>query len=162
LSEQENLKPFYEIDGDHVRVPDWSGTGYRLPTEAEWEYACRAGSKTRYGFGDDGKELAAYAWFAESLEKSTHAVGQKRPNAWGLYDMHGNVWEWCWDWYDTDYYKQKLAIDPTGPSSGTVRVQRGGSCSNSFPADLRAANRNWDGPANRGGFVGMRLARTYP
>jgi formylglycine-generating enzyme required for sulfatase activity/serine/threonine protein kinase len=160
LSERESLRPFFEIDGDKVRVPDWSGTGYRLPTEAEWEYACRAGSTTRYGFGDDERELSKYAWFGEALEKGTHAVGQKQPNAWGLYDMHGNVWEWCWDWYDEGYYKQMLNVNPTGPSKGTARVLRGGSFFG-LPAALRSAYRYWDRPAYRNGFNGFRLSRAY-
>jgi formylglycine-generating enzyme required for sulfatase activity len=160
LSEREGLKPFYEIDADNVQVPDWNGTGYRLPTEAEWEYACRAGSTTRYGFGDDQGELSKYAWFGKDLEKGTHAVGQKQPNAFGLYDMHGNVWEWCWDWYNAEYYKQMLNINPTGPPTGTDRVLRGGSFRN-LPANLRSAFRTGIQPALRIDITGFRLARTF-
>jgi formylglycine-generating enzyme required for sulfatase activity/tRNA A-37 threonylcarbamoyl transferase component Bud32 len=140
LSERESLRPFYQIDGDDVQVPDWTGPGYRLPTEAEWEYACRAGSTTRYGFGDDERELSKYAWLGGAFEKGTHAAGQKQPNAFGLYDMHGNVWEWCWDWYDAEHYKQMLNINLAGPSWGTVRVLRGGSFDNNS-ANLRLADR---------------------
>jgi formylglycine-generating enzyme required for sulfatase activity len=123
------------------------GPGYRLPTEAEWEYACRAKSTTKYCFGDSVKELSDYAWYAKShkycctdpVEKlspytwwhkddpdGTQAVGQKKPNRFGLYDMHGNVWEWCADWYDDDYYANSPQDDPTGPATGWLRVFRGG------------------------------------
>ncbi len=105
-----------------------TGKDYRLPTEAEWEYACRAGSTGRYCFGDDVKSLGDYAWYRENSDGKTHPVGRKKPNAWDLYDMHGNVLEWCQDWYDENYYKQSPRENPQGPSSGTYRVARGGSC----------------------------------
>jgi formylglycine-generating enzyme required for sulfatase activity len=107
------------------------GKHVRLPTEAEWEYACRAGSTTAYCFGDDVGKLGEYAWYwanaAEVGEEYPHRVAQKKPNAWGLYDMHGNVCEWCEDWYGEDYYKNSPAADPKGPATGYERVQRGGS-----------------------------------
>ena len=106
-----------------------SGVTFALPTEAEWVYACRAGSTSRFGFGDGQTDLAQYAWFEGNAGGETHPVGQKKPNAWGLYDMHGNVWEWCADWYDGDYYKKSPAVDPTGPTAVTSRVLRGGSWS---------------------------------
>jgi len=110
-----------------------TGVTVRLPTEAEWEYACRAGSRTRFSHGDDpdSLELGDYAWDnknpSDRDEKYAHAVGQKKPNLWGLHDMHGNVYEWCGDWYGKDYYGQSPANDPRGPGSGTYRVLRGGS-----------------------------------
>jgi len=107
------------------------GNRYRLPTEAEWEYACRAGTETRWSFGDDEKELGDYAWYDENAtdigEEYAHQVGLKKANAFGLYDMHGNVWEWCSDYYGADYYKQSPEKNPLGPTSGSSRVLRGGS-----------------------------------
>lgn len=117
------------------------GSGFRLPTEAEWEYACRAGSETRFYYGDDPNysQLDQYAWYNSNSGKSTQAVGQKKPNAFGLYDMHGNVWEWCADWY-ADSLINTTSVDPTGPTSGETRVLRGGSWY-SDAALCRSANR---------------------
>jgi formylglycine-generating enzyme required for sulfatase activity len=130
---------------------------YCLPTEAQWEYACRAGSTTQYCFGDDEKMLNDYAWYDKNSGGKTHPVKQKKPNAWGLYDMHGNVWEWCEDWYGD--YPNEPVTDPTGPASGGNRVVRGGSWS-SYPRDLRSADRYRYSPGNRNDNVGFRLLRT--
>ena len=135
------------------------GKAYSLPTEAQWEYACRAGSTTKYCYGDGEAELGDYAWFLENSGMSTHPVGSKKPNRWGLYDMHGNAWEWCADWYDDKYYGESLAGDPAGPSSGTSRVLRGGSWGYS-PFFNRSANRFWYTPANRYYSTGFRVSRT--
>ncbi len=100
---------------------------FSLPTEAQWEYACRAGKTTKYCFGDKEADLGRYAWFIENSKDKIHPVGEKKPNAWGLYDVHGDAWEWCADWYDKAYYKTSPANDPPGPASGTFRVCRGSS-----------------------------------
>ena len=124
----EGLKPCY-----NEKTPDWdcdySANGYRLPTEAEWEYACRAGSEGDYDFGSADK-LRQYAWFAENAEQKTHPTGQKKPNAFGIYDLYGNVSEWCEDVYSPTYYKDSPALDPRGPANpgkDVKRVIRGGS-----------------------------------
>jgi len=159
LSEKEGKQPFYQIDGKHIRVPDWNGQGYRLPTEAEWEYACRANASTptRFSFGDNALELGVYGWFDGNSDSRTHPVNQKRPNGFGLYDMHGNVWEWCWDWHLGEYYNQSSADNPTGPAGASDRVVRGGSWSRE-PRDCRSAYRNRGAPGHRDYFLGFRLA----
>jgi formylglycine-generating enzyme required for sulfatase activity len=132
----------------------------RLPTEAEWEYACRAGSKTRFSFGDSGSILGDYAWYASNSGDRTQPVGQKKPNPWGLYDMHGNVWEWCADWYGG--YSSGASIDPQGAGSGGSRVLRGGSCRDSATGRdyFRCAFHSGDAPALRYDNYGFRCART--
>jgi formylglycine-generating enzyme required for sulfatase activity len=153
-----------------------SGAEYSLPTEAQWEYACRAGSTTRWFFGDDEAGLSEYAWgrakigddrasFREDApgrgktgKASTHPVGQKKPNAWGLYDVHGNVSEWCADCYresprsPSRYYGRSPLDDPTGPASGRWRVLRGGRC----------AGRTIHSPGYRQRFMGFRVVRRIP
>jgi formylglycine-generating enzyme required for sulfatase activity len=121
----EGLKPCY--DEDDASKCDFDADGYRLPTEAEWEYACRAGTTTDYSFGSDAKKLGDAAWYVDNSGKKTHPVGQKRANPWGLFDMHGNVAEWCHDNYAKDYFADSPAKNPRGPASGNKKVLRGGS-----------------------------------
>ena len=134
---------------------------YRLPTEAEWEYACRAGTDTFYSFGDDLKKLDTYAWHAgntnEKGETYAHEVGNKKPNSWGLYDMHGNVWELCSDWFDPEYYKDSPSRDPKGPQASKFgRTKRGGSYY-FMPMALGSAIRFPAGDIKRSSDIGFRL-----
>ena len=132
-----------------------AGRVYRLPTEAEWEYACRAGSKTAYSFGESSKALDDYAWYDGGSNRQTHPVGEKKPNAWGLFDMHGNVWEWCSDWYGQ--YPKGVVSDPAGPKEGSARVQRGGGWVG-LAAVCRSAHRDGFVPSVRDGDGGFRVA----
>ena len=133
------------------------GYVYRLPTEVEWEYACRAGTTTAYSFGDSASELVDYAWYDENSGSTTHPVGGKKPNGWGLCDMHGNVWEWCQDWYDD--YPSGSVTDPTGAASGSGRVIRGGGWG-SISDYCRSAYRYWRTPDFRGIYLGFRVLRS--
>ena len=164
MSEVEKIEPFYEISEEAVSIV--GGNGYRLPTEAEWEYACRAGTTTKWFFGDKESRLKEYAWCEypwydrkHNGGNTTHPVGEKKPNPWGLHDMHGNVWEWCWDWYGD--FRASPANDPNGPTTGEVRVLRGGSF---FDGSLvvRSASRRSYQPTFRFPMIGFRLARTLP
>jgi formylglycine-generating enzyme required for sulfatase activity len=148
LSEKEGLKSFYRIERERVTVPDWSGEGYRLLTEAEWEYAC----------GGDPADLGEAAWYGANAGGCTHPVGQKRSNRFGLCDMLGNVWEWCWDGWDRDYYKQSPSVDPRGPIETSYQVIRGGSWG-SNPRYCRSASRDSCSPGSRSSYLGFRVAR---
>jgi formylglycine-generating enzyme required for sulfatase activity len=129
---------------------------FRLPTEAEWEYACRAGTTGRFCCGDDEDHFGDFAWFSANSEGQTQPVGLKRPNAWGLHDMHGNVWEWCQDWYGD--YGPEPVTDPPGASVGLIsaRVFRGG-CWRGGPDYAASAHRGGRGATFRGGILGLRL-----
>lgn len=148
------------------RLSEQENVTYRLPTEAEWEYACRAGTSTAYSFGDDASQLEAVAWFDKNAyhngEQYPHRVGQKTPNWWGLYDMHGNVYEWCSDWYGPYESADEPLVDPTGPESGRQRVWRGGSFSESS-VNLRSASRlSFNRQDYRPGFAaGFRVVREF-
>jgi formylglycine-generating enzyme required for sulfatase activity len=124
-SRAEGLQPCYDEESETWQC-NFKANGYRLPTEAEWEYACRAGTETEYYFGSGSRSLKKHAWYAENSFKKTHCVGQKRPNLWGLYDMYGNVAEWCNDVYATNYYKRSPSKNPRGPEEGEIKVLRGG------------------------------------
>jgi formylglycine-generating enzyme required for sulfatase activity len=175
LSEMQGLRPYYHLIDSGTVVPQ-GGTGYRLPTEAEWEYACRAGTTTRFVSGDDPETLAAVANIADSAAKArypdwggtiatrdgfvcTAPTRRFLPNAFGLFDMSGNVAEWCWDWYEPRYSKQPSNTDPHGPSGGKVRVNRGGDW-RSGPPRARSANRNGSLPDQRFLTTGFRVARS--
>jgi formylglycine-generating enzyme required for sulfatase activity len=150
-SRAEGLEPCYNEDTGEC---NFQASGYRLPTEAEWEYACRAGTTTDYSFGGDARKLGDFAWFADNADKKTHAVGQKKPNAWGLYDMHGNVAEWCQDVYDRNYYRSSPERNPRGPAEGPDYALRGGSWKSAVDA-LRSSSRLGESP----GFSDACLAR---
>jgi formylglycine-generating enzyme required for sulfatase activity len=178
LSKLDGYEPYYKLtdvkrDGESISsatVAIAGGNGYRLPTEAEWEYACRAGWYRSYNFGTYNTGTQA------NLKPSTHAGGYGGPptwrapgrttktgsypaSGWNLYDMHGNVGEWCWDWYDKDYYARSTREDPQGPDKGTVRVVRGGSWMVSEES-CRSASRLSVAPGERKDYIGFRIART--
>jgi formylglycine-generating enzyme required for sulfatase activity len=129
---------------------------YRLPTEAEWEYTCRAGSRAAFCYGDDDTRLGEFAWYDASAGAKTHPVGSRKPNAWGIYDMHGNVWEWCQDWDGDDFYSTGPGTDPKGPSTGEYRVLRGG-CWYNRPVFCRSARRDSNRPDYRDDGIGFRV-----
>jgi formylglycine-generating enzyme required for sulfatase activity len=142
-----------------------AGQGLRLPTEAEWEFACRAGTATPYAAGATQRDLERMAWFGYSVATGhatrgdqTYPVGGKEANAFGLRDMHGNVYEWCQDWYDPDYYHTSPGLDPAGPAQGTQRVMRGGSWEGRAEF-CRSANRNAFAPDHHGYVLGFRVVQ---
>jgi formylglycine-generating enzyme required for sulfatase activity len=156
-SQAAGLSPCYQISGTTVAWPEGLDcTGYRLPTEAEWEVAARAETDGPYAGGSD---LDSLAWTASNANNTTHPVGEKAPNAWRLYDMSGNVWEWVWDGYAA--YGAGTVVDPTGPEQPSIRVLRGG-CWLYTAAYARLAGRDGYGPGERNNFLGFRLSRTVP
>ena len=156
-SKKEGLTPPYTFNTtDGTITYNKQANGYRLSTEAEWEYACRAGSEEDFSFGKDGALIDDYGWYAGNSSGKPQVVAGKKPNSFGLYDMHGNAAEWVWDFYD-NYSDGKLE-NPTGPTTGTTRVYRGGSWKEAI-ADLRSSNRFNGGPTSRYEAVGIRLAR---
>jgi len=167
ISRRKGLDPCYSGSGTSI-VCDFTANGYRLPTEAEWEYACRAGTETDFYTGNmthSGSSpldpaLGRAGWYGGNSGSTTHPVGEKEANAFGLNDMHGNVLEWCWDWYGSDYYAYSPAEDPRGPATGTRRVLRGG-CWFDIARYCRSANRFSYYPDYRYYFYGFRLVRTY-
>jgi formylglycine-generating enzyme required for sulfatase activity len=162
-SKAEGLEPCYD---PNTWKCDFTKNGYRLPTEAEWEYACRAGSTGELFFPGDRKHLTRYAWFRSNSREKVHPVGKKRPNAFGLYDMYGNVLEWCNDNYSKDYYKNSPVENPRGPAKGKKKVLRGGSWA-SWPKHCRSAERTADDPTTADicqGYdtYGFRCVRNAP
>jgi formylglycine-generating enzyme required for sulfatase activity/serine/threonine protein kinase len=172
MSEAEQLPPYYELKAvkrrangsiEDARVVIGGGDGYRLLTEAEWEYACRAGSITPWCYGDLVVEVGDYAWYYDNSSMETHPVGEKKPNSWGLYDMHGNIMEWCHDCYNEFYYQQCADEEenPTGPEEGVSKVLRGGAWQFGVES-TRCAYRNSSSPNATSNVIGFRVCRNAP
>ncbi len=166
LSEKEGLEQVYSLertaDGIKVASVRWHASGYRLPTEAEWEYAARGGKLRKGEIFSGSDQLEEVAWYTNNSEGRTHPVGGKKPNALGMYDLSGNVWEWCWDWYSIDYYKRSGLSNPKGPETGeklNFKVARGGSYLDDEKSS-RVASRFGGSPREGWPNIGFRLAKT--
>ena len=161
ISQSDNYPVVCVSHNDSVEYIRWlrekAKKRYRLPTEAEWEYAARSGGKSEKWAGtSDEHDLILYAWYSRNSNSNTHPVGEKRPNGQGLYDMSGNVWEWCQDWYGEKYYESSPKNNPQGPGGGQYRARRGGSWFND-PRYVRASVRSWGVPTDRTYNSGFRL-----
>ena len=158
LSKKDGLTPAYTIDGENVSW-DRSANGYRLPTEAEWEFAAKGGASSKSFKYSGSNNLDDVAWHKGNSKGTPHTVGTKLPNELGVYDMSGNVWEWCWDWYNKDFYKLEKGDNPKGPEMGERRSVRGGSW-DSQQNYVRPANRISTEPNKTHEFYGFRVVRT--
>ena len=167
LSIKNGLNPCYEISSNNV-LCDFSKTGFRLPTEAEWEYAARGGTRSEGYFYSGSNRLNSVGWDWDLGNADPHPVAQKQPNELGLFDMTGNVWEWCWDWYGP--YSSSSQTDPKGPSFNKYRIVRGGGVSpykiNPSPTtrdtDMHVYHRKWTLPEDKSRICGFRLASSAP
>ena len=163
----ENLAPYYEIEimsklGRNItnaKVKIINGKGYRLPTEAEWEYAAKGGEDSHKEVYSGGEDIDSLGWSYSNSNNTTHNVGLKLSNSAGIYDMSGNVLEWCQDWYET-YKKRAIQINPRGPLNGASRIRRGGSWGSSH-SDCRVSYRSYGNPFSRSSSIGFRIARSF-
>ncbi|MFA5498259.1 MAG: formylglycine-generating enzyme family protein [Candidatus Cloacimonadia bacterium] len=168
-SVKEGLTPCYSISGNTkpsnwssgTIVCNWNANGYRLPTEAEWEYAARGGKKSKSYKYSGSNNLGDVGWYRDNSGSKTHPVGEKKPNELGIYDMSGNVYEWCWDWYNGSYYSNSPQSNPKGPESGSYRVIRGGSYY-SYDDNCTVSIRNFYSPSYINFYLGVRLVRVFP